>query len=253
MHPAKYFLGACGLLLGIGGCWKSIEKTNTRSISGIVRDEVKQKNLPFAKLYLYGARASLNEVQYSEGPLDSITADNAGKFSFQFEPMGDFIDYGLRLGEIVYGGFNYGNESNYVIDFKEPIYKCNYRKNIADAIVKARELNYTKIQLKVISNPFDSFYVRAYTFGFRRPVLVIGQSIDTTIIIRHLPNEWNVFQFYTEALRDTAGLVALNSDPNPNSRKYTIRRMVADSLFVDLRDTFVVAKVISSSLNMPRQ
>jgi hypothetical protein len=235
----------------IASCWKQLEPANQISVSGVVRDVVKQKNLPGAKLYLFGAHRVPWGIHYSDGPLDSTIADHEGKFSIKYLPKESFWDLGLTIGQLRYGGYYYGNEMNYVIDVHEPVYKFNYQTKINDAIVKARELNYTKVHLKVISNPYDSFYVRPNTLGFRRPVLVIGQSIDTTVLIRHIPNEFNVFQFYTEALRDTIGLRALNSIPN--SRTYSIRRMVADTFWVGLQDTFSISKTIINSLDMPRQ
>lgn len=238
----------CSLL---SSCWKETEPANQISVSGVVRDEVKQKNLPGAKLYLFGANQTASGTYYSIGPLDSTIADHEGKFSLKYIPNEFFYDLGLTIGLLQYGGYQYGSEMNYVIDVKEPIYKFMYRKRISDAVVKARELNYTKVHLKVIRNPYDSFYVRPNTHGFRRSVLVIGQSIDTTVLIRHIPNEFNVFQFYTEAKRDTIGLRALNSIPN--SRTYSIRRMVEDTVWVRLQDTFSISKTILNSLDMPRQ
>lgn len=235
----------------LSSCFKELDPANMISVTGVVRDEVKKKNLPGAKLYLFGANRTPSGIYYSIGPLDSTIADHEGKFSLKFIPREKFFDLGLTIGLLQYGGYQYGSEINYVIDVREPIYKFNYRKKIKDAVVKARELNFTKVQLKVISNPYDSFYVRPNTLGFRRPVLVIGKSIDTTVLIRHLPNEFNVFQFYTEALRDTIGLAALNS--NPNSRRYSIRRMVEDTVWVGLQDTFSITKTIINSLDMPRQ
>jgi hypothetical protein len=248
----------CFIILGwilagslLSSCFKEIDPANQISVTGVVRDEVKKKNLPGAKLFLFGANRTPSGTYYSIGPLDSTIADHEGKFSLKYIPNESFFDLGLTIGQLQYGGYQYGNEMNYVIDVREPIYKFNYRIKIKDAVVKARELNYTKVHLKVITNPYDSFYVRPNTLGFRRPVLTIGQSIDTTVLIRHIPNEFNVFQFYTEAFRDTIGLGALNSIPN--SRKYSIRRMVADTVWVGLQDTFSITKTIINSLDMPRQ
>lgn len=253
LNTHKSLLLCCWACMLLSGCWKRIEHSGSQSIAGVVYDDVKRKRLPNVKIYLYAAREALNTIDYAVGPLDSTISDTEGKFLLQFEPSDDFFDYGLQVGRVAYGGIVYDEDASYVPDFRERIYRCNQRKNITDAVVKARELNFTKVRLTILANPFDSFYVRALTYGFRRPVLAVGKTIDTTLIIRHLPNELNVFQFYTESLRDTVGLAALNSNPANNARRYTIRRMVEDSLLVDLQDTFRISKRIANTLDMPRQ
>ena len=214
--------------------------------TGIVFDNVKNKPLPNAKLYLYGAHQNMYGIYYSEGPLDSTVSDNSGNFFIEYRAEGKSIDYGLQL--VRYGDYNY-NQTNYVIDYSEPIFKFNYSTNVRNAKVKGRELNFTKIHLKVDSNPFDSFYIRVSALGI--PTLIKGQVIDATITVRHLPNEINIFEYYTESLRDTVGLAALNS--NPYVHLYSIRRSLSDTIIANMADTLYLTKTIANSMSMPRQ
>ena len=233
----------------LSACRKPVEQGATITASGIVFDSVKNKPLKNAKLYLYGAKQTFYGIGYTDGPIDSTISDVLGKFTMTFIADGKNIDYGLTLGQLEYGGYNYGNLTNYVIDNLQPMYKFNYSRNVTNAIVRARELNFTKVYLKVISNPFDSFLVR--TSALRQATLIKGQSIDTIILLRHLPNEQNRVEYYTEATRDTVGLAAANS--NPNGPFTSIRRILRDTIIAGLADTIFINKTISNSSLIPRQ
>lgn len=230
-------------------CRKNVEAGATISASGTVFDEVKNKPLPHAKLYLYGAKQTFYGIGYSYGPLDSTVSDNSGKFSIHFAADGQSIDYGLQLGQLEYGSYINNSQTNYVTDNTQPIFKFNYSKNVKNATVKGRELNYTKIHLRVITNPYDTFLVR--TSALPIVTLIKGQTIDTTIIVRHLPNQQNIIQYYTEAFQDTIGMATLNA--NPNQHMYSVRRMISDLINAGMTDTLYVNKTISNSLLMPRQ
>ena len=231
-------------------CEKAIPIGTEISVSGEVRDMVKNKRLPNAKLYVFGANRTLSGTYYSIGPVDSVVSDASGRFTILFKTHGYAMDYGLRLGMVEYGGVNYGAETNYVADPAEPIYKFNTSRQISNAVVRARELNFTRVELRVLNNPFDTFLVRS-SADIRRVTLLRGQSIDTTIVLRHLPMAQNRIEYYTEARRDTAGLAAANA--NPNGPFTSIRRMVRDTIQADLRDTIFIRRVINNSLEMPRQ
>ena len=238
------------ILATLTSCRKEVPLGTKVTATGIVLDSVKNKVLANAKLYLFGAHQTFYGIGYSEGPLDSTVSDNNGKFSINFNADGKSIDYGLQLGVLEYGGYVYNNQTNYVIDYTQPLFKFNYSTNISNAVVRGRELNFTKIRLKVLVNPFDTFLVRTDVL-VRIATLIKGQSIDTTIIVRHLPNQQNVIQYYTESLRDTVGLAALNS--NPNVHLYSVRRMLADTINAGMSDTLYLNKTIQNSFTMPRQ
>jgi len=237
------------ILATLTSCRKEIPAGTKITATGIVFDSVKNKILANAKLYLFGAHQTFYGIYYSDGPLDSTISDNNGKFSISFNADGKFIDYGLQLGVLEYGGYVYNSQTNYVIDNTQPLFKFNYSTNISNAVVRGRELNFTKIRLKVLTNPFDTFLVR--TTAIRQVTLLKGQSIDTTILVRHLPNEQNRIEYYTESTRDTIGLAAANS--NPNGPFTSIRRIIRDTLNANLADTINISKTISNSSLMPRQ
>ena len=237
-------------MISLTACRKAIEAGKSLSASGIVFDAIKNKTLPNAKLYLFGAHQTFYGIYYDDGPLDSTVSDSQGKFSIHFIADGKYIDYGLTIGILEYGGYNYGNGINYVIDYTQKEFKFNYQTNISNAVVKARELNYTKVHLKVTTNPYDSFYLRTSASGIT--TLIIGQSIDTTIIVRHLPAENNYFEYSTKSPRDTIGLAALNSNIDPNTHHFGVLRIVTDTITANMSDTINLSKTFTSSLLIPR-
>jgi hypothetical protein len=236
------------VLSGLYSCRKPLVEGTSLSASGIVFDEVKNKPVANAKIYLFGANRFFTGLSYSVGPLDSVVSGSDGKFSINFKADGTSIDYGFQVGILQYGGYVYGDQNNYVVDRSDPMYKLNYARNVTNAVVKARELNYIRIQLKVDENPFDSFYVRIDSRVSE--ALIIGQTIDTSILLRHLPGGQTRIQFYTSSRRDTAGLAALNA--NLVTPRYSIQRTLVDTIYPDMRDTIFFSKTISNSLNMPR-
>jgi len=230
-------------------CRKPVVEGTKITAEGIVFDEVKNKPLPNARLYVYGAHQTFYGIGYANGPIDSTVSDASGKFSMQFEAEGHSVDYGLRLEDIGNVGYNYSRQINYVIDWTEPVFKFNYSHHVTNAKVKGRELNYTRINLKVLSNPFDSFMVETNAVYLK--TLVTGQSIDTTILVRHLPNSQNIIRYYTESLRDTVGLAALNTDPYKHM--FSITRAIYDTVYAGMEDTIFINKTILNSGVMPRQ
>lgn len=236
------------ILTTFTSCRKQIPAGTRIIATGIVFDSVKNKVLANAKLYVFGAHQTFYGIYYSDGPLDSTISDNNGKFSISFDADGNSIDYGLKLGVLEYGGYVYNNQSNYVIDNTQPIFKFNYSTNVSNAVVRGRELNYIKVHLKVLTNPFDTIKVRTSAIG--QVTLLKGQSIDTTILLRHLPNEQNRIEYYTESTRDTVGLVANSS---PNGPITSIRRVIKDTLNANFSDTINISKTIPNSSLIPRQ
>lgn len=234
-------------LFTLCSCRKPIVQGKIVKVSGTVIDSVKNKKLANAKVYLLGARSTFYGTYYSAGPYDSTITDNSGNFLIVYTAEGQSIDYGVSLSKFQ-KGISDINQLNYVADPYSPISKLNFKRTVNNAIIKGRELNYLKIHLTVLSNPFDSFYVRNFWFD---PVLIKGQNIDTIITLRHIPGEQLIISYYTDALRDTAGLAALNS--NPGGHLYSVMRAINDTSLADFSDTIRIYKTISSSLAMPRQ
>ena len=159
-------------LATLASCEKEVPLGTRVTATGIVFDSVKNKVLANAKLYVFGAQRTFYGIYYSEGPLDSTVSDNNGKFSINFNADGKFIDYGLQLGVLEYGGYVYKSQTNYIIDNTQPVFKFNYSTNVSNAVVKGRELNFTKIRLKVLKNPFDTFLIR--TTAIKNVILLKG-------------------------------------------------------------------------------
>jgi hypothetical protein len=136
----------------------------------------------------------------------------------------------------------YNDATNYIVDRMRPMFRFNFSLNVANAVVVARELNYTKLHLKVLANPYDTIKVRTDAI-LRQLVLLTGQSIDTTILLRHLPGQKNIIEYYTESIRDTVGYIPGRS----------IRRITGDTLVAGMADTVYHSKVIPNSAQIPRQ
>ena len=231
---------AVALLVAFTACRKEIPAGKSVTATGIVFDSVKKKVLPNAKIYLYGANQTFYGIYYSNGPLDSTISDNNGRFSINFTADGKYIDYGLQLKEYDYGNYVNFNSTNYTIDYRNRMFKFNYSTNVSNARVRGRELNYTQLHLKVLANPYDSIMVM--TSALPHYTLLIGQTIDTTIVLRHLPNEENIIEYFTESPRDTVGLIP--------GRLY--RRSLRDTIHPGLEETYNHSKTIPNCALMPR-
>ena len=223
--------------ISLVSCRKPIEQGKMVYAEGVVFDPVKNKPLPYAKLYLFGAHSTFYGIHYTYGPFDSITTDNNGKFSLLYKAEGSSLDYGLMVGQLEYGGYNYRVESNYVVYDKEPMFAFKYSTHITNAVVKARELNYTKINLKVLSNPYNTFIVNTSTSN-RQSIYIKGTSIDTSIIIRHLPNQQNIIYYRAEG----------NS-----ADSFFLRRETRDTINATMADTLFITKTVNSIYDMPKQ
>ena len=116
------------------------------------------------------------------------------------------------------------------------MYKFNYSIDVKNAIVKARELNYTKLHLKVMQNPYDTFIVKT-SVASGQLTYVKGQSFDTVVYLRHLPSFQNIIYYRTE--RNTVD-------------SFFIRREIRDTVNAGMADTLFINKTINSTYSMPR-
>ncbi len=227
-------------------CKKTIPMENVISVSGIVMDTVKNKPLPFAKVYV------LAQVQYGRGyykfdkEVANFFSDKDGKFSFSFNNTSSdsLFAYALALGIVMnsplYSDY-YSSQENYVVDTDNPLSYFNSFNDKTNIVVKGRELNYTKLHLKVLSNPFDTLTLRfVANFDFHT---VIGNSVDTTLILRTIPNHRNDFEYWIYSFKDTVGLGA---------GSYPRWRMLRDTLNIQLADTTYSNKTIVNTLSIPR-
>jgi hypothetical protein len=106
--------------------------------------------------------------------------------------------------------------------------------------IKARELNYAIVNLKVFTNPYDTLYLDvSSTHGeFFLRHQFIGQTIDTSILTRYLPDATNVLEYKILSAR-----VA-------DSATMFLRRM-PDTLPPATKDTILISKIINSTYDIP--
>ena len=225
-------------MLVLTACRKDVPKGQLIQANGFVIDSVKNKKLSNVTVYLYGAHSTFYGVYYDVGPFDSTISDNNGNFSIKYNAEGNSVDYGLAIGNVVYGGFT--NQNNFVVDIHHPFYPFNYSHQLNNVGLRARELNYARVNLKVLSNPYDTLYLDvSTTYGelFLRNMF-IGKSVDTSFLTRYLPGDTNIFEY------------KILSTQVVDSATMFIRRM-RDTLTSTVKDTAIISKTINSTYNIP--
>jgi hypothetical protein len=217
-------------------CHKDVPAGTLIQANGFVIDSVKNKRLPNATIYLYGANQTFYGVFYDVGPLDSTVSGNDGNFSLKYTATGNSIDYALAVGSAIYGGFS--GQNNYVVDVVHSQYPFNYSHQLNNVIVRARELNYIRLNLKVRSNPYDTMNILVTTTYGELTLLyrLTGHSIDTSILTRCLPDTSNYFfyQIESESAQDT----------------FRYRREI-DTIMTNLTDTLTITKTFNSTYDIP--
>lgn len=240
-----YFLCCFILIMTIDSCWTDIPKGKEISISGYIIDTVKNKRLPYAEIFLIPGKLNFENgtAFYGGSPLDSVQSDSSGNFSLHYITEEEKFDYALELGGPGFNGLNtysyYVNTggSNYVIDFNHAVYPLQHILHLQNIILKARELNYAKLHIKILSNPYDTLYVKVYTpyREFYLQYLLSGNQIDTTLLTRLLP--------------EAANLITYNTLPLPDSTQNI--RILTDTINATLTDTTVIDKTIKSIYHFP--
>ena len=239
MYIKKQIVGYSLILLSsltFISCHKDVPAGTLIQANGFVIDSVKNKRLSNATIYLYGAQQTFYGVYYDVGPLDSTVSDNDGNFSLRYTATGNSIDYALEVGSVIYGGFS--SQNNYVVDVAHTNYPFNYKHQLNKVIVRARELNYIRLNLKVGSNPYDTMNIFvSTTYGeFSLLYRFFGNSIDTSILTRCLPDAPNYF-FYE-----------IESESAQDSFRY---RREIDTLMTNLTDTLTITKTFNSTYDIP--
>ena len=237
IHQKIIISFVCLALLALTGCRKDVPKGQLIQASGFVIDSVKNKKLYNATIYLYGAHSNFYGVYYDVGPLDSTSSDIDGNFSIKYSAEGSSIDYALAIGNVVYGG--YTSQNNYVVDVAHPLYPFNYSHQLNNVALRARELNYARINLKVLSNPYDTlyFFVMTNSGELFLKNFFKGTSIDTSFLTRYLPDALNTFEF------------SVNCWQLLDSGMYT--RTITDSLKLKMDDTIAISKTFNSTYDIP--
>lgn len=228
------FLSSLALL----SCHKDVPAGTLIQANGFVIDSVKNKRLSNATIYLYGATQNFYGIYYDIGPLDSTVSDNDGNFSLRYTATGNSIDYALAVGSVIYGG--YSSQKNYVVDVAHDKYLFNFSHQLHNVIVRARELNYLRLNLKVVSNPYDTMVVFFSTNSgeFSSSIYKLtGNSLDTSILTRCLPDAANDIFYEIE----------------PWMAPDTLFRREIDTITANLADTITINKTFNSTHDLPVQ
>jgi hypothetical protein len=222
-------------------CEKNIAKGTIINANGFVIDSVKNKRIPNATLYLFGGHQPFGSPIVFSGPaLDSTVSDQNGNFQLQYTAEGNSLDYALGVTRNALYGFNQ-YPMNYVADPFHLLYVFKGATQLTNIAISARELNYALINLKVLSNPYDSLYFSISSpeyYNLGSNYLFIGNTIDTSILIRCLPNSTYRF-FYSISAKQLI------------DSGYVRERI--DSSNITLVDTTIITTTINSTYDFPLQ
>jgi hypothetical protein len=224
------------IVISFSGCRKNIQAGVNIRANGFVIDSVKNKKLGNVTVYLIsGHEFGFGEVDYS-GVIDSTVTNADGSFSINYTADGKSYDYALSLKYMdpyVLRGFN-----EVIPDRMHLFYAFDFKTQLSDIAISARELNFMKIHLRLLSNPYDTLllFVNPSFALAQQEYDLYGNIIDTTLLARSLPEGQN-FVSYTiipTQLRDSV-----------------LFREVTDTIITNLSDTFAIQKNISSAYDIP--
>lgn len=202
-------------------CAKDIKKGTPIRVGGFVFDSVKNKALPFAKIYLVGGKVRFsNGLVYHSGYVDSTRSDIYGNFSIDYKAEGRSVDYVLEVAK----------DNNYGTNTYEQFYFSN---NSTGVQLQTRELNFLELKLVIDYNHYDTFYIYPSQGAYKR---LLGRTIDTTILLKVLPNNINLITYMIESIGNDSGAVY---------------RKIIDTIFCGMPDTTNISKRISSTYLMP--
>lgn len=147
------------ILLGLSviiffGCRKNIQTGVHIQADGFVIDSVKNKKLSNVTVYLIsGHEFGFQAVDYY-GVVDSVVTSANGSFSINYTADGKSYDYALSLSNM---DPNAPNRFNAVIpDRLNTLYAFDFKTQLSNIAISARELNFMKVHLIVLSNPYDN-------------------------------------------------------------------------------------------------
>lgn len=202
-------------------CAKDVKKGTRISVSGFLVDTVKNKNIAFAKIYLVGGKVAFsNGMTYYYNYVDSTKSDINGKFSINYRAEGNSVGYVLEVA----------SDNNFSSGEYEQFTFTNNETNVR---LKTQELNFLRLNLKVDFNRYDTFYIYP-SHGFSRRL--IGRSIDTTVLLKVLPNNRNIITYQIMSIGNDSG---------------AIYRRLRDTLNIGLTDTTITTKRILNTYQMP--
>jgi hypothetical protein len=225
-------------VISISACRKNIQAGVNIQADGFVIDSVKNKKLANVTVYLISGHESGFQNVYYYGAVDSAVTNTDGSFSIKYTADGKSYDYALSLTNMDPNAPNHFNFNAVMPDRMHPFYSFDFKSQLSDIAISARELNFMKIHLSVLSNPYDTLLVFVNpSYGLDQMEYdIYGNNIDTTILTRSLPEGQNFvsYEIITNQLRDSI-----------------MFREITDTITTNLSDTFVIQKNISSAYDIP--
>jgi hypothetical protein len=195
-------------------CKKAIPENVVTTVKGFVIDTVKNKRLSNAKVSIYGCRQTTFSISCAT-LITSTRTNSNGDFSINFNSDGKSISF---QAEVDYDeNFDYSSTVKLL------------EGNTNDIKLTAREFNYLKTRLIITNNPFDTLV----NLSRNTRHIFYGQTLDTTIMNRVLPNGIN-FIIYSAWDR--------------NVGKY--RRLI-DTLTVGMQDTINYTRTLPNVNTFP--
>ena len=130
------------------GCRKNIQAGVNIQADGFVIDSVKNKKLSNVTVYLIsGHEFGFQAVDYY-GVVDSAVTDANGSFSIKYTADGKSYDYGLSLSNMDPNAQTRFND--FIPDRLYILYAFNFKTQLNNVVINARELNFMKIHLSVL-------------------------------------------------------------------------------------------------------
>ena len=159
-------------LVTVYSCKKEIPANVVTTVKGFVFDTVKNKRLSNAKVSIYGCRQTTFKISCAT-LITSTRTNSNGDFNITFNGDGKSLSF---QAEVDY-------DENF--DFSSTV-KLQ-AGNTNDIRLTAREFNYLKTRLIISNNPFDTLV----SLSRNTRHIFYGQTLDTTIMNRILPNSLN--------------------------------------------------------------
>lgn len=224
----------------IQSCRKKIPEGQLITANGVVMDNIQQKSIPSAKVYLFGGHKNIGagglSIFYDAPPLDSVTTDANGSFTLKYVAAGNSDDYALGIARNPY---QTGNDETLLPDAYQTIYKFDFAYNLSGVRISVRELHKAKVILQILSNPYDTLFFRIYSESTGQSFAqfrFVGKSIDTLLNTHFLPLSLNVLEYYIRTIPLTdSGYV----------------RVTSDTLNAGNVDTVFVTKKLNSTYDIP--
>jgi len=156
----------------------AVYNTVTINVTGVVIDTVKNIKIANQKVILVSCYAQGLTPLVCGNLVASTTTDSSGKFEFNITAQDTL---GFQIRAVL--------DSNYYFPFSQSEQVIPNKTNVFT--LYAREINYVKGDIKVDNNPFNRIFIDCGNTYY----IIYGNSIDTTLYFKILPNAQNVMMY----------------------------------------------------------